>query len=127
MRGFRRECGELQSGDSGQVSASPQEHEGQEAAPAQARRQGALAAGLGSATLALRGDKGSWYGIPTALVSEGLLEGQRGLKPRNRTHDWRLGCLVMMSTPAPPSRVSHWEPGLLGEKAGSRSEMEGAK
>lgn len=53
--GFRRERGEPPFGDGGRVSASPQEHEGQEAAPAQAGSQAALAAVWGSATLKAAG------------------------------------------------------------------------
>lgn len=104
MRGSRGERGEPPFGHSGQVSVSPQEREGQEAAPAQA-------------TLTVRGDKGNWYGIPRALALKGLLEEQRGLKARNRTHGWRLGCLVMMSTAGasiwdfPPGARPPWRKG----------------
>ena len=41
------------------VCITAQEHEGQEAVPAQARKQGGLAAVLGAATLTVCGDKGS--------------------------------------------------------------------
>lgn len=84
MRGFRGERGEPPFGHSGQVSVSPQEHEGHEAAPAQAGRQAASAAVLGSATFTVHGDKGNRYGFPIALALKGLLEERRGLKARNR-------------------------------------------